>query len=69
MGLTLQLMTDREPAREQMAMYTKMLEVPCSGATYQMRYAIVPVAKAAYAMKAVGRKVQVTNQIITNNLS
>jgi hypothetical protein len=31
---TLQLMTDSEPASEQMARYTKMLEVPCSGATW-----------------------------------
>jgi hypothetical protein len=40
-------MTDRDPAKEQMATYTKMLVVPYNGATYQMRYITMAIAKMA----------------------
>lgn len=43
---TLQLITDSEPAREQMARYTKMLVAPCVGATWKMRNTMKLTAKA-----------------------
>lgn len=43
-ALTFTLMTDRDPIREQMARYTKMLLLPCFGATEKIKYRITPKA-------------------------
>lgn len=42
-------MTDRDPIREQMARYTKMLLFPCLGATENMRYNITAIAVVQYS--------------------
>lgn len=38
------LITDREPIREQMPRYTKMLLFPCWGATEKIKYRITAMA-------------------------
>ena len=49
--LTLTLMTDREPTREQIARYTKMLLLPWMGATETIKYRITAVAVKQYSKK------------------
>ena len=44
--LALQLTTDSDPTMEQMAMYTKTLVVPCSGATKYTRSSVAVNAVA-----------------------
>ena len=46
--LALTLMTDKDPIREQMARYTKMLLLPCFGATEKIKYRITPIAVMQY---------------------
>lgn len=42
-------MTDKDPIREHMARYTKMLLLPCFGATEKIKYRITPTAVMQYS--------------------
>lgn len=49
--ITLQLMTDREPTKEQIVMYTYMDVVPCAGATCSMKKSVTATAAITYSKK------------------
>ena len=49
--VTLQLMTDREPTKEQMVMYTYIEVVPCAGATCSMKKSVTATAATTYSKK------------------
>lgn len=51
-ALTFTLITDREPMREQMPRYTKMLLLPCAGATRTIKYRMTAVAARQYSRNA-----------------
>ena len=46
-------MTDKDPIREHMARYTKMLLLPCFGATEKIKYRITPIAVMQYSRNPV----------------
>lgn len=44
-------MTDREPTKEQMVMYTYIEVVPCAGATCSMKKSVTATAATTYSKK------------------